>query len=162
MSSNSEPKGVDYDDELDEKFEDDLAKKSTEKELGETIKSFDDPKGLEEKEDSPLKDVNIDRGELEKMLQKIKKMPKNQLQQFLNNFVEKNDCGLGKCDFAHVSSDHREDARSRLRQKLKQKQMQRKTQYGKSVEAAKEEERKKEDEKPSDENENHDVVKEDK
>jgi hypothetical protein len=116
-----------YDDELDENFETELSKHATEKQLENTLESFENPKGIEDSNDASMPNgLQMDPKEIEKLQKKLMNMPRDKLMSVIRNISQKTDLNLGNNDFRSVNGDHREDAKKRLRQKLEQKRLARK------------------------------------
>jgi hypothetical protein len=135
VSSNERDDEKDYNDELDEDFEDELAKKTSIEQLERTVESFDQPEGLEDSKESPvLNGPQVDLRELERLKDKINKMPRDKLQEFLKSMALANKVELGKNDFSAVSDDHRKDASKSLKEKIAEKQLKRKSKISRTRE----------------------------
>lgn len=127
---------VQYDDELDEDFEEKLAENSTADELQSTLDSFEAPKGLESAKDSSLMDgPQIDMKDINNLKKKLGNMPKDQLMATLANILKNNNFGLGaKENLSKVSGDHRTDAAVRLREAIARKNFGRKSKFSRNLE----------------------------
>ena len=115
-----------YDDELDEDFEEDLAKRSTLNELSKTLESFENPKGLEDEmpKESPLLDgPQINQKDIDKLYKKATNgMSKAQLNLLLANLQKNNNFGLGdKDNLSSVSDDHKRFIRTATKNSSREK-----------------------------------------
>lgn len=106
-----------YDDELDEDFEDTLSKKSP-SEIKKTLDSFENP---EELGSAP----SFDMKELEKLKKKMSGMSKTQLGAMLANMLKSSSLD-SKENLSSVSSDHRSDVAKRLHEAIALKKLNRK------------------------------------
>lgn len=124
-------KAVQYDDELDEDFEEQLVKTSTSDELQKTLDSFEDPKGIEESESSNLLNgpqMNTDF--LENLKKNMNSKQRTQFQKMLANVVAQEKFGLGtNPNLSTVSEEHKTDSAKRLRQILAEKRFGRKSKF---------------------------------
>jgi hypothetical protein len=129
-----------FDDELDEDFEEDVAENNTSASLESIVKSFSDPKGVEDLMNS-IKDAtrtnNVKSNGVfdDDMKKHIQSMPREKLEQLYKSMMSAGLGGskkgmlpedFGKHDFASVTNNHRLSAHDKLRQRLAEKQGKRK------------------------------------
>ena len=121
-----------YNDELDEEFEEKLVKKSSIVELQSTLDSFENPKGLETAINSPLLNgPQLDAVKLMSLQKKLMGMTQTQQSQFkemLTSILKNNNFGLGtKENLSSVSNAHRSGAAEKLREAIARKGLSRKS-----------------------------------
>jgi len=129
---------VQYDDELDEEFEEKLEKKLSIDEMTKTAESFDNPKGIEESNDSNVIDgPQIDPKNVDNLQKLMKNYSREKLMQILGDMSQKNNFDLGNNDFAKVSDAHRKNSKERLREKIATQRSTRKTKSAREWETEK-------------------------
>jgi hypothetical protein len=119
--SESESVEVQYDDELDENFEDDLPDNMKISEMKQTVKSFENPKGLDEIQTPSSINFDgkrIDDNTTNALLEQFRSMPRKDLMKILQRVKKEKEYDNTKNDFSSVSPEHKQDASQRLRMKL--------------------------------------------
>lgn len=123
--NNSENVKIEYDDELDDDFEDTLDKTPA-PEYEKILESFENPKGLEEDPNSGVNaGPSLGSDEIEKLHKYLKNQPTQVVDQLMKNMTQAKDNGLGNTNFRHVSSEHKTDSAARLKAALKNKKFNR-------------------------------------
>lgn len=132
-----------HDDELNEDFEDELDEELTPKELEATVKSFEEPKGLENSDVAPIangpQNFNLNSAKIKEFQNRMQGMKPedrkamNELMQILGQNKNINLNPNNQNDFSHTNESHRLDSITRLHTILAHKQNGRKTKISKDV-----------------------------